>query len=260
MAKEITGAPTFTHIRQAFEGAKGAKHLRADEGGNRLYTHSSWKKSGIGQAAADRRAAKHQRGAKFLKQAIDREYGRGFGDRIFKKIHAQHPRVRLDQGIQVVDLGHIAHAIQAEQFRAPHLGSAGVGPGPVPYNRQESKLLTTLNHPQGFWDFYRFCEKDYSSESPEFWSRVEAWKNMPEDDILQQSEKTVIAKGIVARFATVGSPRQVNLEPVAKFEALKEAAEKDDLDKLKALLGEAQDEIFMNMFKDSFNRFKSAQD
>lgn len=91
----ITDTTTLTQIQKAFEGAKDTKHLRADETGTRLYTHSSWKKSGLGQAAAQRRAEKHQRGVEFLKAAINREFGPGVAEKVFTNLNLENAQVSV---------------------------------------------------------------------------------------------------------------------------------------------------------------------
>lgn len=229
----ITDATTLTQIQEAFEGAKGTKHLRGDVQGNRLYTHSSWKKSGLGKAAADRRAAKHEHGASFLKGAIDREYGPGVAGKVFLNLRLDHAKV------SVGDLGRIAHEIEENPWKYSDMG-------------------TTLNDPDGFQAFYRFCQKEFCTENPDFWKAVEDWKAMPEGNPIDQQEKLDIAKGIVERFGKQSSPQQVNLGSDG-FAALKKAADENDLEKLGTALKAAQEQIQQVMETDTFMRFLKAQ-
>jgi hypothetical protein len=70
-------------------GWGAGEHLRGDLAGTKLYTHSAFSISGFGEAAAKNRQAKWAAGAAFVKNAIDDQFGKGVGDRVFSKISSE---------------------------------------------------------------------------------------------------------------------------------------------------------------------------
>ena len=88
MASVGAPAPTFSQIHEQYKpgmlGRGSGEHLRAT--GTRLYTHSAFAISGSGPAALAARQAKWEAGAAHVKQAIDREFGPGMGERAFAKV------------------------------------------------------------------------------------------------------------------------------------------------------------------------------
>lgn len=117
------GGPGFSQIYEQHKlgrlGLGADDHLRGDKAGTRLYTHSAFSISGFGGAAAAQRREKWEAGATQVKQAIDREYGAGMGDRVFAKINAERaPGARnIDHELVRGDLASIKRTI--DEFRNP---------------------------------------------------------------------------------------------------------------------------------------------
>jgi hypothetical protein len=74
--------PSFTKIVDQFEGAKGKKHVRYDEG-RHLHIHDGKKLSGFGKDAKQLRLEKQQAGAKLIKEVITRDYGPKVAEHLF---------------------------------------------------------------------------------------------------------------------------------------------------------------------------------
>jgi hypothetical protein len=91
-------------------GWGASEHLRGDLEGTRLYTHSAFSISGFSADAAAARQAKWAAGATYVKQAIDREFGVGMGERVFAKVSADTGR-NLNREVRRGDLAQIKTAI-----------------------------------------------------------------------------------------------------------------------------------------------------
>jgi hypothetical protein len=74
--------PSFTKIVDQFEGAKGKKHVRYDDG-RHLHIHDGKKLSGFGKDAKQLRHEKQETGAKRIKEAITRDYGPRVAEHLF---------------------------------------------------------------------------------------------------------------------------------------------------------------------------------
>jgi len=118
------GSRAFSTIYEQFKpGALGrgsSEHLRADLGGTKLYTHSALSISGSGAAALERRQAKWEAGADYVKQAIDDQFGDGVGEKVFKRISDDTGR-DLNKELRRGDLGRVRSTIAEVVAGMKHL-------------------------------------------------------------------------------------------------------------------------------------------
>ena len=122
----------FTDIFNEFQPTrfgKNEKHLRFKTVAGKpsvLYTHSCFKRSGQGEAAAVRRAGKHEAASTRIHAAIDDEHGPGTADRVFAHILEKHGK-DLTEGIKRNDLKIIKDFLDG----TPSVSSAPVRGDPV---------------------------------------------------------------------------------------------------------------------------------
>lgn len=120
----MVDSPTFsqlhkTHYTDVTSEKTLGKNLRHEEG-KELYTHKKMSSSTVkrafgmkvSQERIDSREMKKTAGVAYIKQAINKEYGRGMADRVFQNILQQTGKNMAD-GITGRDLNTIKHAADA---------------------------------------------------------------------------------------------------------------------------------------------------
>ena len=112
------GPRTFSQVfaehdpsKHVFESISSAEHLRGDDTGTRLYTHSAFSISGRGDASKIARDQKWAQGSAIVRQSITDEYGPGVGQAVFQKISAETGR-DLSQAVLRGDLPRIRYRNQ----------------------------------------------------------------------------------------------------------------------------------------------------
>ena len=84
--------PTLTELREQFHGAGKEQHVRFE--GKRLHTHAKYAPSLVdfkakfaSLGAIRQKTAMRKEAVQHIKNAIDKEYGPGMGERVFGKVH-----------------------------------------------------------------------------------------------------------------------------------------------------------------------------
>ena len=90
--KAGSAAPTLTELREQFHGAGKEQHVRFE--GKRLHTHAKYAPSLVdfkakfaSLGAIRQKTAMRKEAVQHIKNAIDKEYGPGMGERVFGKVH-----------------------------------------------------------------------------------------------------------------------------------------------------------------------------
>lgn len=144
----MVDSPTFTtiHTDHFTDTGKGAdKELRHQEG-KPLYTHSKSSSTGLksffgtkgAQKQIDNREQKVHAGASYIKQAIDREFGQGMGNRVFANI-LENTGKNLGEGVTRRDLGTIREAV--DQIRVSETRIGHFSNHPTPQGVQQMRQI-----------------------------------------------------------------------------------------------------------------------
>lgn len=168
---QVSSGTTFSQIAQdsSFQSGlfkSGDKHVRFSEGKG-LYTSPKistaklqfWDQ-GKQQQRLGERMEKRQDGAATIKQAIDREYGAGTGDRVFAAVSQQSGR-NLENGVTRKDIALLARALEP--------GTAAKAALRDPDLQQVTSLNSTYDRTVGF-----FARHSEAVGHPAFWTSQQA--------------------------------------------------------------------------------------